>query len=795
MITSEAVSACSLCKFKAYLLLNEIKIETTNEYSSIMEDETKKKREEYIRKIQSNISDATTYSIKNFKCGVSTLLQANILFKNFRAYADVLTKVEHKLSKIKNIYEPTIIVGTDNISKEQKIYLCFAGYVLSKIHSHKVLSGRILCKNNKSHLVKFEHLFNEIELYVNMLSTFDSQQLLETPRIILNNHCQICQFKEYCETESIKNDHISLLSKISTEKQIQKYERKGIFTVNQLSYLYRPRRQRKRSKNAPSLKHSLELQALVMRIGKIYLHLKPEIIRSKTEIYLDIEGLFGNLNYYYLIGLIIFDDNQSHCYSFWADNSVDDEKEIWLQLVYILDKHTEGPIYHYGSYEAKAIVTLGKRYKTDTRNIEKRLVNVNSYIFGKIYFPLRSNSLKDIGKFIGASWSEPDASGLQSLVWRYYWDNLYIYEFKQKLVTYNLEDCHALKLLVDYLANINNNEAALLDIDCFVHAKKSRNNKVKNPVHQRLEEILKFAHADYDKNKISFSDDMADNKTKKPIRTKILKKFRRITKVIINNSVVSSCRDCGNNLLVESKKKDEIVKVDLVFTKNSIRKSVIKYISTYLYCKKCKRYYKSFPSMKKGRPAIYGYGFKIWIVYQRVSHRLPYQSIITIIEDMFNETLYKSLITDCLKEIANIYTETEYNIFQKLLASPFLHVDESPVNIDHINQYVWVFTDGKNVVYKFTKTRDALFIHEMLSLYDGVLISDFYSGYDSLGCKHQKCLVHIIRDLNNDLWSNPFDLEYGLFVNDVKELIIPIMETIQKYGLKAKHLNKYNLNQ
>jgi hypothetical protein len=108
-----------------------------------------------------------------------------------------------------------------------------------------------------------------------------------------------------------------------------------------------------------------------------------------------------------------------------------------------------------------------------------------------------------------------------------------------------------------------------------------------------------------------------------------------------------------------------------------------------------------------------------------------------------------------------------------------------------VNQYVWVFTDEKHVIFKHTATREADFLHEFLDDYKGVLISDFFSGYDSLACRQQKCLVHIIRDLNNDLWSSPFDTEYEVFVVEVKNLIVPIMESVQRYGLKKRHLHKF----
>jgi hypothetical protein len=48
-------------------------------------------------------------------------------------------------------------------------------------------------------------------------------------------------------------------------------------------------------------------------------------------------------------------------------------------------------------------------------------------------------------------------------------------------------------------------------------------------------------------------------------------------------------------------------------------------------------------------------------------------------------------------------------------------------------------------------------VTEFLKDYKGILISDFYSAYDSLNCIHQKCLVHLIRDMNDDLWKSPFD--------------------------------------
>ena len=73
----------------------------------------------------------------------------------------------------------------------------------------------------------------------------------------------------------------------------------------------------------------------------------------------------------------------------------------------------------------------------------------------------------------------------------------------------------------------------------------------------------------------------------------------------------------------------------------------------------------------------------------------------------------------------------------------------------------------------------------------GVLISDFYPGYDAVMCKQQKCWSHLIRDLNDDLWKAPFNTEFESFVFEVKNLLVPIFEAVEKYELKKKHLNKF----
>jgi hypothetical protein len=49
----------------------------------------------------------------------------------------------------------------------------------------------------------------------------------------------------------------------------------------------------------------------------------------------------------------------------------------------------------------------------------------------------------------------------------------------------------------------------------------------------------------------------------------------------------------------------------------------------------------------------------------------------------------------------------------------------------------------------------------------------------------------LIRDLNDDLWANPFNHEFEAFVSDVRDLILPIFESVEKHGLKKRNLRKF----
>ena len=120
-----------------------------------------------------------------------------------------------------------------------------------------------------------------------------------------------------------------------------------------------------------------------------------------------------------------------------------------------------------------------------------------------------------------------------------------------------------------------------------------------------------------------------------------------------------------------------------------------------------------------------------------------------------------------------------------------MHLDETKINILGADQYVWVLTDNARVIFRLRPNRETDFLKPLFSTFKGTVVTDFYGGYDALPCRQQKCLVHLIRDLNDDLWKNPFDEEFEGFVVAFRDLLVPILEDVQRFGLKSSHLGKH----
>lgn len=791
-ITPDIAAAYSLCKRKAFLLLQGEQGDSPHQYVVSTDAHAAASLKAFL-----NASERAGLAVHH--CNGAELTGKADVFSHvslradeLQATADALVSLKKAVGKGSSSYEPHLAIGSNSITKEDKIRLAFIGHILGNGHRHSPNTGVIINGSGDAERIILAKLIIYLEPAIDTLKAWRDDPASAPPPIFLNEHCPICPFKNKCLEQAEKDDSLTLLDRI-TPKIMRKYHKRGIFTITQLSYLFKPRRHRKKRKDRPA-GFNLELQALALRTGKIYLHQSPTIPQHSAELFLDIEGVPDHGSHY-LIGLVIRSEGNAESHSLWAD-SAHDESRILGQFMELTNRHPNAPIYHYGSYEPKTLLRMANASKVNVDAIINRLVNVNTFIFGKVYFPTRSNTLKELGRFLGATWSSPNASGLQSIVWRIEWQASRDAKLKDLLIRYNIEDCDALAILVSELRKIGQSSTARPDVD-FADTPKRIATPSGQQIHDSLEGIIKSAHAEYKKNRITIRLTNVCSEPKSPTTLKVHQCFQRIIPrkagKIIRVKPPLKCprwKAHRNTTLEASDKVAEHAVVELDFTKNGCRRTITKYVGSMGYCTLCKQHY-SPPAIRRLGNQVFGHNFRAWAVYQRICLRLPYRVIAQVYYDLFHEQISVSSTINFISDLAKHYAATDTVLLNRILSSPFIHVDEMKLNIHGSEQYVWVLTDGVHVVLRLTETRESAFIQAILKGYSGVLISDFYSGYDACECRQQKCLVHLIRDLNDDLWKNPWNTELECFVSAVKDLIVRVMADVDKYGLKKRHLLKH----
>lgn len=776
VITDAIWVAHAQCARKAFLLLHG-EAGTTSEYVQAVERRARRTKTRHLE----SLGVAAGLDQPDLATGTPIIAGGHLREDGVEASCDLLTRTSRG-PRSRPTYEPVLVVGTHGVSPEHRDRLLFVGHVLGGLQGRSPAHGSVVTADDAVHRVPLGERCRQVEARLAVVRQVASGS---EPPVIINRHCPTCQFRAACEAKAVASDDLSLLHRM-TPRLMARYRKKGIFTVTQLSYVYRPRRSRKRPLK-PKSHFNVELQALAIRTGKTYVHDLPTLSRAPVELFIDLEGI-PDQRFNYLLGVLVVEGDSKSYHPHWIGDSPK-EGLLWTAIKSFAKRFPTAPIYHYGSYEPKAIESMARKHGQSAASIKSRLVNLSGQIFGRIYFPVRSNTLKEIGRFVGATWRSPDASGLQSIAWRYAWEDGRDSAHKKRLLQYNEDDCLALYSLTKYIDTLKSNAASDEAVD-FVHKPKRTATDAGAAIHGELERILRSAHLTYTQKRISFRDGTRPRRRSKPATTRRPRPVRGRPK-IIKVRPQRVCPAHRGELLTPSRKRwAEAIVTDIVFGASGCRKTVIKYVGQKAYCNQNSDYYNP-PVIRRLGGRRFGPSFCAWVAYLRVTLRLPYEMIARFSYDMLGVDVPDSTVVHVFADASRLHQGTQRVLERRILEAPAVHVDETRINIQGRNQYVWVLTDGRHVTFRLTETRETTVIHEFLNGYRGVLVSDFYPGYDAIPCKQQKCLVHLIRDLNDDLWINAFDRELEGLVSEVKELLVPILSAIDRYGRKARYLRRF----
>ena len=680
---------------------------------------------------------------------------------------------------------PIIIIPHCNIRTIDRQELTFSSFQLRQHLSHQ----HDTCELTNYGFIIFSLALKitKVKISDNLLEkTISSLKELEhlesegsLPSLYIKQECNHCPFKSKCFEEANNLKHLSLIPSMSI-KRIAELKNRGIFTWEQLSYTYRAKKQK-----SHTLNHVMPLRALAIRKNKIFVNEYPTIPKSKYSIFFDIEGL-PHEGYKYLIGVVIVEKDIIKTSSFWA-NEKSEELAMVEKFLAFISPYSKCTFFHYGRYETSFLksvqASLNESHRLICEQVINNSFNVLSLLRTNVLFPTFSNGLKDVTTYLGFCWTSQVKTGYDSIKHRINWESHNSSEEKKALIEYNNLDCKALHLLTFFINKLKENRDVIQPSQI---EKQTYNYFWRNEYAiDDMQTLLAHAYFDYQKEKVSISTKAKKKPTKFTTNQQQPYKPNTVIEITPKN-----CPECGassdNSTLIRELSKKV---TDIKFTANGVRRWVIKYKSSKLKCG-CGCIYQdgSYPTDK----THIGFNVKAYIVYQYIFNRLSFNQIKKNLNELFSLKLSGASIYGYKEDVAKYYRPIYSQLITKIVESNVIYIDETPFKLEEGTVYGWVLSNGYDVVTLFRENRSSEFLIELLANFNGVIVCDFYSGYDRLNCKKQRCLIHLIRDMNYLLLRYSHDSALRLITSNFTELLSEIVQDIE---LKAKsrkwYLNKF----
>jgi transposase len=207
---------------------------------------------------------------------------------------------------------------------------------------------------------------------------------------------------------------------------------------------------------------------------------------------------------------------------------------------------------------------------------------------------------------------------------------------------------------------------------------------------------------------------------------------------------------------------------------------------------------------------VYSDNVKAWVAYLSVEHAISEDRISRLFKDLFGIDLSIGSVNNFLTKSEILINPIYTKILQALQSQEILGSDETFLSLNGKLGLLWNWNCPRYSYFYASDSRKYQNVTDTIPDFKGVLISDRYGAQLKLGCKHQLCTVHIIRNLKALPDSKTkFDLielfyqaqkadtnqeNYNFFLSQMLELFqaAPLQEPYLKKLIKSltKHQEK-----
>lgn len=143
--------------------------------------------------------------------------------------------------------------------------------------------------------------------------------------------------------------------------------------------------------------------------------------------------------------------------------------------------------------------------------------------------------------------------------------------------------------------------------------------------------------------------------------------------------------------------------------------------------------------------------------------RLPFRVIQTYLKIFYGLSLSKGEIIELCHTTAKVGKPAYNDLLSQIRSSPVVNADETGGREDGQNGYFWSFSTPKVHFLLYRKTRSKTVVEEVFPEQfqlterptEPILVSDFYGAYNCYLGLHQRCWVHLLRDIDELLEKYP----------------------------------------
>jgi transposase len=209
---------------------------------------------------------------------------------------------------------------------------------------------------------------------------------------------------------------------------------------------------------------------------------------------------------------------------------------------------------------------------------------------------------------------------------------------------------------------------------------------------------------------------------------------------------VEQCPDCRINLIGR-----RVVKTRHVIELPPVQAQVVEHILVERCCPSCRKRWT--PGLDLSSQAVgkqrFGISVQAEVALLREQCRLPFRVIQDYLHHRFGLRISVGQLVALVEGVAQRGKIVVEGFKQQIRGSPVVNGDETTWREDGQNGYVWSFSTDKLQYFLYRKSRSAAVVKEVLGEeFEGVVVSDFYGAYNAHLGLHQRCWVHLLRDIH-----------------------------------------------